>query len=251
MKRKSIILAVVLIAVLAFMAACGGSEDPADTETASSNAEENTGTESQSGVDWEVGEGTAVTWTDSIGSEWVQLVVPVTNTGSENLYLGSGTFDLEDESGALVKTLDMVSAYPEVLKPGETACYYEETGIDGDAEKNLIVVPHVDVEEATVDCIRLDVSETSIVNEEYTGGVRVKGRVENTTDADQELVYVSAILYDADNKVIGSVFTILNNTLPVGERIGFEAGSLSAPDSLNTDAVDHYEVFAYPSQMQF
>lgn len=251
MKRKSIILAVVVIAALALLTACGGSAEPAGTETGGGNSEETTSTETESSVDWEVGEGTAVTWTDSIGSEWVQLVVPVTNTGSENLYLGTGTFDLEDESGALVKTLDMVSVYPEVIKPGETACYYEETNIDADQDQKLTVVPHIDAEEAKVDCIRLDVSETSIVDEEYIGGVKVKGRVENTTDTDQDLVYVAAVLYDADNNVIGSVFSILDNTLAVGEKIGFEAGSLSAPDSLNTDAVDHYEVFAYPSQMQF
>lgn len=251
MKRRTIILVLVLIAALAFMTACGGSAEPTGSEEAEQTAGETAGAEASAGADWEVGEGTAITWTDSIGSGWVQLVVPVTNTGSENLYLGTGTFDLENESGELVKTLDMVSAYPEVIKPGETACYYEETDIDGDQDQKLKVLPHIDAKEATVDCIRLDVSETSIVNEEYGGGVKVKGRVENTTDADQELVYISAVLYDADNNVIGSVYTILDNTLAAGEKIGFEAGSLSAPDSLNADAVDHYEVFAYPTQMQF
>lgn len=245
-KRVWFIILCILAAIVIIGAIAGGGGD--SKSTSDNNTSDNKGT--KSAVSWDVGEGTAVTWTDSIGTKWVQLVVPVTNTGESNLYLESATFDLEDESGNLVQTIQMVSVFPDVIKPGETACYCEQTEFEGDSDLKLKVIPHVDVEEAHVDCIRLEVSETGIKNEEYDGGVRVTGRVKNTTEEDQDLVYVSAVLYDSDNNVIGSVFTILENTLASGETIGFEATSLTAPDDLNTNAVDHYEVFAYPEQFQ-
>ena len=243
---KKYLIGILCFVVLLGLSACGGGQSSQEDTTDSGDSGEK-----QAEVNYEVGEGTAVTWTDSIGSHWVQIVVPVTNTGDENLYLESGTFDLEDESGSLLQTVDLVSVFPEVLKPGETACYCEETEADFDSDQKVKVIPHVEVKKATVDCIRLDVSETSISSGDFEEGVLVKGRVENTTDKDQESVYVAAVLYDSEDKVVGSVFTILDNTLAPGEKIGFEATSLAAPYSLTTDTVVHFEVYAYPSQMQF
>ncbi|MGX8774919.1 MAG: FxLYD domain-containing protein [Bacillota bacterium] len=240
--KKVLVALLCLVMVLGFCA-CGGS-------SSSDGGAGEEGGGSEQAATYEVGDGTAITYEDSIGSKWVQVIVPVTNTGETDLYLDYGKIDLEDESGALVKTLDLVNPFPEILKPGETACYYEEEALDYEAGKSLTVVPHLEISDSTVEGIRFDVSETSISDQEYIGGVQVMGRMENNTEEDADMVYVAAILYDADGNILGVPYTISDTTLKAGEKMGFELTTLFAPESLTKDAVDHFEVFAYPSQIQ-
>ena len=239
------------------LTACGSSSSAATSEKASeaekeTSAEptEETKEETKEEAAWETGEGRATVWTDSIGSKWVQIICPVTNTGTKNLYLSAGTMDLEDTDGNLVDSKTMVSVFPEVIQPGETGYYYEETTLSEDSPEELTVVPHVKVDEAKVDCLRLTVSDVNITDEDYMG-IKVTGRVENDTEEEAKLVYVTAFLYDADNNLLASVFTILPDALPAGEKIGFSASGLSLPDSITADMVDHYEAYAYPQQFQF
>ena len=199
---------------------------------------------------WEVGEAKSVTWTDSIGSKWIQIVCPVTNTGTKNLYLSAGSMDLEDSDGHLVDSKNLVSVFPDVLQPGETAYYYEETILDEGAPDELSILPHVKVKEATIECIRYETSDISITDDTY-GGVKVTGRVENTTSEDGKMVYIVAFLYDADNNMIGSNFTILTDDLVAGDKVGFSMSGFSLPDGVTADVVDHYEIYAYPTQYQF
>lgn len=263
MKRKLAIMLCMLMSV--GVTACGSSSSSSTQPTPSANEENNAEAdaeeaeaeepegESVSSGDstaWEVGEGKVVTWTDSIGSGWVQIIVPVTNTGTDNLYLSTGTMDLEDETGHLVDSRSMVSVYPDVIQPGETAFYYEETTLEIEENTTLKVVPHVEVSKAKVDCIRYDVSDLTLKDEEY-GGIALTGRVENTTEEEGSMVYVTALLYGSGNEPLAQAFTILDKNLAAGDKIGFSASTFSVPDSVTMDAVDHYEVFAYPTQFQF
>ena len=236
------------------MSACGSSSKPdsskADEKEETAAAEEKTEEETKEAVAWETGEARAVTYTDSIGSVWVQVICPVTNTGTKNLYLSSGTMDLEDTDGHLVESLSMVSVFPEVIQPGETAYYYEETILDGGDPGALNVLPHVKVKEAKVDCIRFEISDVDIADESY-GDVKVTGRVENTTSENQNLVQVIAFLFDADNNLIALPYTYLTDELAAGDKIGFSMTTFSVPDNVTAGAVDHYEVYAYPQQFQF
>jgi predicted glycoside hydrolase/deacetylase ChbG (UPF0249 family) len=59
------------------------------------------------------------------------------------------------------------------------------------------------VKEATVDCIRYETSDVTISDEEF-GGIKVTGRVENTTDEDGSLVVVAVFLYDENGDFIKS-----------------------------------------------
>ena len=191
-----------------------------------------------------------MTFTNSIGTNWVQIICPVTNTGTKNLYLSAGTMDLEDAEGHLVDSESLVSVFPEVIKPGETAYYYEETTLDEGMPMELNVLPHVKVKEAKVEPIRYETSEISVVNDDFTG-IKITGRVENKTEEDGKLVYVTAFLYDADNTMIASAFTILTDDLAAGDKIGFSMSAFSIPDYITAESVDHCEVFAYPQQFQF
>ena len=202
------------------------------------------------GAEWAVGQGRVLTYTDSINTTWAQVSVPVTNTGDRNLYLGAGTMDLEDAGGHLVDSLSLVGFYPQVLAPGETGWYYEETTLDSVPSSELTVVPHVDIKEATVECIRYEASDLSFADEEF-GGIKATGRITNTTAADGSLVYVVLFLFDSEEKLVGQTFTILDGELKAGDTIGFSTQTFGSNDAINVDTITGYRLFAYPEQFQF
>ncbi|MBR2669992.1 MAG: FxLYD domain-containing protein [Solobacterium sp.] len=240
---------------LGLIACSSSSNSSSSTEKTDNNTATETPTvevkeEKKEPVAWEVGDAKALTYVDSIGTKWAQITCPVTNTGEKNLYLSSGTMDLEDSDGKLVDSRSLVSVFPDVLLPGETAYYYEETTLEDNAPDELNVIPHVNVKEAKVECIRLETSDVTIADESY-GGVKITGRVENKTDDVAKLVYIVALMFNSDNEMIAQAMSILTDDLPAGDKIGFSMSTFAAPSSVNAAAVDHYEIYAYPMQMQF
>lgn len=204
----------------------------------------------ESAVAYEITDSRAVLWKDSIGTTWVQTIVEILNTGSEPLYLDSGSYDLEDSEGKLIASQSYVSTYPNVLAPGEKGYMYEETTLDKEVDGELTVIPRVDVKEAKVNLVRLPVTDTEISDGSY-GGLDMLGRVENNTDETQSSVYVVAFLYDEAGACIGQMFTILMDDLAAGEKVGFEMASFSIPDTVTASAVADYVVYAFPYQYQF
>lgn len=189
---------------------------------------------------------------DSIGSVWVQALIQIENTGTVPLYLDSSSADLETPDGKLVKTLSYVSPYPELLNPGETGLFVENTMLDADPGVNeLTVIPHLDIEKAKVDCIRYATSEEELQTDSLFDSLKMIGRVENTGSDAENMIYVVANLYDANHHGIGQLFTIISDELKPGEKIGFSLNCLSAPDTLTEESVASYEVFAFPLQFQF
>lgn len=264
MKNKKTVVIIVLIIALAVMAlsACGSSDSGSSSSSSSSstsNSSSSSSVESNSSsnaepeekvedVAWEVGDAIINVWTDSIESKWIQVMVPVTNTGSKNLYFNSAKLDVEDETGHLLESMDYLSFYPEVLQPGETGWVYEETTFENEGEP-ANVIPHIDFDEATVDCIRFNISDLDIRGDEY-GDITVTGRVENNTDEEQTMINVVAFLYDENDMLVGMA-TTLEDSLKPGDKIGFSATSFSLPDSVNVDRIAKYEVMAYPFQLQW
>ncbi|NLA82646.1 MAG: hypothetical protein GX849_07465, partial [Clostridiaceae bacterium] len=60
---------------------------------------------------------------DILGTTRVQAIYEVTNTGTTDLYLSSGSFDLETQEGVLLASRTHVSVYTSVISPGEKAYY--------------------------------------------------------------------------------------------------------------------------------
>lgn len=257
-KLWTTLLAGLLVCVVA---ACGLVEtDTTGTETSASESSTATAepaaeptvepTPEAPAVAHEITYNKTVTWTDSIDSVWEQTIIEITNTGSENLYLSSGSYDLEDESGALVASRSMVSAFPDVIAPGEKGYMYEVTTLDEAPEGELVALPRESVEKATVDLIRYETSDVQISGTDY-GDIKILGRVENTSDEASSMVYIVAALYDADGNPVAVEFTILSDELAPGDKIGFEFQSFSLPDTVTADMIADYTIYAYPMQMQF
>ena len=222
-------------------------DEPAQTP----NDGEPTTTTAITGTAFEISYTNAVVYKDSIDTSWVHVVVQIENTGSDPLFLGTGSLDLEDAEEHLVKTIDMVSGYPQVIMPGETGLLVEDTMLDEDPSLDtLTVLPHVQVKKATVDCIRLETSEEELFMDNYSG-LKLKGRVKNTTGESQGFVYIIVNLYDADHHGIGQLMTIVTSDIADGDKIGFELSALSMPESITEEDVVSFEVFAFPTQFQF
>lgn len=194
----------------------------------------------------------AKVWTNSIDTVWAQTIVAITNTGDADLYLSAGSYDLEDENGALVASKTLVGVYPQIIAPGETAYMYDETTLDNSpiAEGELNVVPRCNVRESKSQYIRLPLSDVQIHEDDY-GTIKMMGRVENNGNQDLEMVYIEAMLFDADGNPLGHCFTILTDTLAMGDKIGFEMSEFCFPPDVDLEDIADYSITAYPMQYQF
>jgi len=259
---KRILYLLLAISVVFALSACGPAPERAtqtgnqgSTSQPSPPAESTTETPSptppaEAELAYEITYSNAYAWVNSIGTIWVQIIVEVKNTGTVPLYLSTGALDLEDSSGALVRSISMVSAYPDVIDPGEKGWYYEETTLDIDEVIDLVVLPRPDIRRARIDNIRFNVTDVSLSDAQF-GGIRMMGRVENTHDEEHSMTYVVAILYDGNDIPIARLFTIIMEPFAPGDRIGFEGSSMSLPRDMTTNDVARFEAFAYPMQMQF
>ena len=190
------------------------------------------------------------TYKDSIDTIWAQVIVEIENTGSFDLFLESGSCDFEDMEGNLVASKDM-SVYPQIIAPGEKAYYYDEMILDTLTEPaDLKIIPRPEIMESTTEHITYSVTDISIMDNRY-GGVKVIGRVENTTESEESMIYVAITLFNEAAEPIGLVFTILIDDLAPGEKVGFEATAMSLPDEITADSVASYTAVAYPYQFQF
>ena len=199
---------------------------------------------------FEIVDSSILAWENSIGSTWCKIVTEVKNTGTAPLYLSAADFDIEDSAGSLLSVANLVSVYPPVINPGESAVYFETTMLDGIAPEAVQnIIPHVKAEKAKVEQILFPTSDVKITDEIY-GGIKAIGRVENNTAETQDSVYVAVICRDANAKAIAVLMTILNGLAP-GDKVGFEATAFSLPDDLTAASVSSFETYAYPLQFQF
>lgn len=226
-----------------------GDASPAQTDTEPATEPEPS-QESATGAQYELTKQAATLWESSIGTTWIQALVEIKNTGDTNLYLSSGAYDVEDSAGALVCSSSMFSAYPNVIAPGEVGYMYETATLDEAVEGDLVLLPREDVREATVDLIRYATSDVKISGDTYTD-LKIKGRVENTSDEASKMTYVTVVLYDDAGEVLGIVGTIITEELAPAQKIGFEVSGIMLPFFVTSEKIADYKVWAYPMQIQF
>lgn len=223
------------------------------TETSSpiSTTEQNSATESPSvdQIAYEEVSSNITLWKNSIGTIWGGLAYEIKNTGSAPLYLSSKDFDIEDSNGKLIKVMKMVTAYPQIILPGENAVYYDATTLDNvtDANMTLSVVPHINPVVAKVEQYYYPISDVEIQNGSL--GIQAIGRVENNTDKEEKLLRIAVICRDESNKVLTVMFTFVD--VQAGEKAGFTVTALSLPEGVNADSVKSFQTYAYKDQIQF
>lgn len=189
---------------------------------------------------------------DSYGDTRYEAIIEITNTSSDPLYLNDATFDLEDADGHLIQTDDMVSSAPSVIKPGEKGYFYNQFGADIDPSVDVSTiqfVPHYKVEKANNLPHEYPLSDLSLGNDEW-GGVKIVGRVLNDTDDSDASVYIHALFYNAEGKIIGITGTNVYE-MPVGENSSFDISSMYAQTLLDAGSIADYKVIAQDYYYQF
>ncbi|MBO5023605.1 MAG: hypothetical protein J6D11_04790 [Clostridia bacterium] len=268
MKRK--LYRILSLALAVLISACivgcvdtsttNGTTDNSQATTDSTNGNNQLTTDSQQTTEdkttvkekteYEVISNTCKLGVNSIGTVWIEGIVVVENTGTTNLYLKSGKFDIEDSEGHLVATEDYISVYPTVIAPGEKAIYYGSFSLDnGDVNAEYKIVPNISADKAKVPIERLAVSDFSISEDKY-GYIKAIGRVENTTEEEQSLYTVATIMYDANENVIGVMYTYPDKLAP-GAKTSFEMSNMVNYNKISFSDIARYEVIAYTYQLQF
>ena len=244
------------------LCACHSAPTPTESSTASASAPPRepateASTEPSSEVpdttapqsDFELGACNAEAYRDENGIIWAMGIAEIVNKSDTPLYLDYGTFTFRDGDGTLVMTADAIAAYPQVLLPGERGYYFEVVEPDLPDTEPLQLTIEPDIRKAAVEGVRYTVTDTQLRDSPY-GGIELFGKVENTTDADGELVCIAAVLLDAEGAPIGLLTTILTEKLKAGSTAEFTLESFMLPSELKASTAAQTLCFAYPLQEQ-
>lgn len=222
-------------------------DEPATTTTTTTTAQ-------ASKAEYKITDQSFNYYKNSIGNYEYHGIVEITNTGKSNLNLGDCKFNLEDNNGHLLQVDTFISTCPDVIAPGEKGYYYNGLGAssidDGVVLTNGVkLVPEFEAKVAEDPIVDYPVSDTSMQNDSY-GGKKIVGRIENKTSEDDSLVYVEALLLDANGKVLA--ITGVNVTdLKANSKTGFEISSMFMDDSIKPEQIASFKVIARKASIQF
>lgn len=199
--------------------------------------------------DYQLGAVAARTYRDNNGTIWAMSFAEIINTGDSPIYLGEGVFTLKDAQGSSVKTLESVSAYPQIVLPECSGYYYEVTELDLPDTQELSLSAQVSVSRTDIAPDSYNIAEYRLTDSRY-GGLELRGTVQNTSGADGELVCIAALLLDPDGQLLGILSTVLPDALRAGEEIDFSTdsnmGGFVLPDALKAADVASTLIYAYP-----
>ena len=259
-RRIRIICTCLAIVLFASMAIASGSSKTtekasvkiADNDTKATEAKKETtaATEEEKKIEYEITNTTFTHYTNSLKREEYCGIVEISNTGSSYLYLGSCSFDLEDDDGHLLQTDKMVTSAPDVIAPGEKGYFFNNGFIDEGVslEKGINLVPNFTIEIAKKGkdaIVEYEVSDLDLRDSDYGLGVKVTGRVTNTTNESTSSINVMiiAIFYDSNGKILDIAHTYPDEMAP-GAKTSFEVSTLMGNTEISTKDVADYKVIA-------
>lgn len=256
---KKIIALLCLLALLVVLAGCSEKE-PAEPDTqpttqstqptTESTAPTETTTEfsnepSPSEPELSFGAANVSTFRDEYGTIYAQALITVKNESTVSVQLSQGVMEFMDENGVSVFCAESVMAFPDVLAPGETACYFEQVAPEM-ADTQALSVQLSGVEATPcADPVRFETDAGSLRTSPY-GGLILTGTVTNRTATPQELCCVAAVLYGQDGSPLAVIYTVLMETLEGSSTLDFTIEHYLLPETLTVDAVADYTLFAYP-----
>lgn len=155
-------------------------------------------------------------------------VAEIKNTGTTTVKLSDISIDLEDSDGKILTTTDYVSAFPNVINPGESAYIcesllsYDTTVTNLDTIGKALV--HYTLEESnTVEPLNVEITETQLTLE-YSRP-KIVGRIENMTEEAMSNIYIACPIYSANGELLTVTFTIVDS-LNAHEKKGFDQTDL-------------------------
>ena len=181
----------------------------------------------------------------SSGTIWALAIISVENTGTESLWLDYAAITLKTVTGKEVAVMDSVSAYPQILAPGETGYYCDTMALDLADKDTLIATMEADIQPTDREQLRYNFADVTL-NDTPFGGMLLEGTVENNTETDGDLVCVCAIMFDEALYPIGFISGYLDGSLGAGESASFSYESFMLPEGLESKFVYRYTLFGFP-----
>lgn len=176
-----------------------------------------------------------IKFSDSLGDANMVYMAEVKNTGKVSAKFNHVSIDAEDKDGKIIKSKDMVSVYPNVINPGETAYICESVinSADNGISINSLgkAISHFEYRECeAVTAPNIVFSEVSL--KDYNGYPKLIGRIENKSDQRLSNLHIAASIRDTNGKLQGVIFTIIHSLNP-GEKKGFEQLELNFKKNQN------------------
>ena len=110
------------------------------------------------------------------------------------------------------------------------------------------LVPEFEVKVARDAIVDYPVSDTSMTKDEY-GGMKIVGRVENTTSEDSSLLYIEALYLDANGKVL-AISGVNVTELKANSKTGFEIDSMFMDDTVKPEQIKSFKIIARKMSIQ-
>ena len=214
MKRSILIL---LACVLALLCACAAKPEPTEPQGSSSAApsepssepvpstEESSSAPSKTEpptASFKVTDQRLNVYRNRAEEFWGQVIAAVQNTGDAPIYLQDSTFHITDAEGKSLASDTTVSAYPQIVAPGETGYYYAETYLETESAEGLTLEFTPQVSVSAQQAVAYTVENPDLQDSRY-GGMELRVTLSNSTAQDTRHYCVAVLLFDAEGKLLG------------------------------------------------
>lgn len=259
MKRSILIL---LACVLALLCACAAKPEPTEPQGSSSAApsepssepvpstEESSSAPSKTEpptASFKVTDQRLNVYRNRAEEFWGQVIAAVQNTGDAPIYLQNCTFRITDTEGKPLASDTTVSAYPQIVAPGETGYYYAETYLETESAEGLTLEFTPQVSVSAQQAVAYTVENPDLQDSRY-GGMELRVTLSNSTAQDTRHYCVAVLLVDAEGKLLGQFYDVPSVKVPAGGSAVLELSSYMLPDTVTKAEIADYRILAYELQ---
>lgn len=259
MKRSILIL---LACVLALLCACTAKPEPTEPQGSSSAApsepssepvpstEESSSAPSKTEpptASFKVTDQRLNVYRNRAEEFWGQVITAVQNTGDAPIYLQDSTFHITDAERKSLASDTTVSAYPQIVAPGETGYYYAETYLETESAEGLTLEFTPQVSVSAQQAVTYTVENPDLQDSRY-GGMELRVTLSNSTAQDTRHYCVAVLLFDAEGKLLGQFYDVPSVKVPAGGSAVLELSSYMLPDTVTKAEIADYRILAYELQ---
>lgn len=259
MKRSILIL---LACVLALLCACTAKPEPTEPQGSSSAApsepssepvpstEESSSAPSKTEpptASFKVTDQRLNVYRNRAEEFWGQVISAVQNTGDAPIYLQDSTFHITDAEGKSLASDTTVSAYPQIVAPGETGYYYAETYLETESAEGLTLEFTPQVSVSAQQAVAYTVENPDLQDSRY-GGMELRVTLSNSTAQDTRHYCVAVLLFDAEGSLLGQFYDVPSVKVPAGGSAVLELSSYMLPDTVTKAEIADYRILAYELQ---
>lgn len=259
MKRSILIL---LACVLALLCACTAKPEPTEPQGSSSAApsepssepvpstEESSSAPSKTEpptASFKVTDQRLNVYRNRAEEFWGQVIAVVQNTGDAPIYLQDSTFHITDAEGKSLASDTTVSAYPQIVAPGETGYYYAETYLETESAEGLTLEFTPQVSVSAQQAVTYTVENPDLQDSRY-GGMELRVTLSNSAAQDTRHYCVAVLLFDAEGKLLGQFYDVPSVKVPAGGSAVLELSSYMLPDTVTKAEIADYRILAYELQ---